>query len=200
MAGQRSACRLSMAKRILQCPTRTSGEAARGELGWMRMDARYQLARVLFWGKLHLMPADTPARLVFEASAAAHALTDAADGAVPDAAAAEGWPVSYAQPTRHGLVPWCAQLKLDLHQLGLRAAFDDPSAVLARWTRHVAAESARRGAGTGTAALVARRHRFAHAAHLRHTQVRTRLTAAGTVPHSQSRWLERSAVWPADAR
>ena len=108
----------SMAKRILQCPGRTSDEAARGELGWMRMDARYQLARMLFWGKLQLMTADSPARLVFEASQAAHAWSLAGDQQLSQAAADEGWEPAYAAPTRYGLVPWCAQLAVDVAQLG----------------------------------------------------------------------------------
>ena len=71
----------AMAKRILGVSTRTSSTAARGELGWMSMDGRWQKARVTFWGKLLTLPADCPARLVYEASAAAFAFHGGIDPA-----------------------------------------------------------------------------------------------------------------------
>ena len=69
---------IMMAKRILGVSIRCSSEAARGELGWMKMDARWQKARVIFWGKLQTMARDSPARMVYEASAAAFAVSEAA--------------------------------------------------------------------------------------------------------------------------
>jgi hypothetical protein len=96
---------LTMGIRILQCSIRTSSEGVRGELGWMSMDARYQQARVCFWGKLQLMPADSPARLIYEASAAAHAASDAGDQRVHEVSADEGWSVVYAPSSDKGLVP-----------------------------------------------------------------------------------------------
>ena len=140
----------AMAKRILQCPGRTSDEAARGELGWMRMDARYQLARVLFWGKLQLMAADAPARLVFEASQAAHAFSPAGDQQLSQAAADEGWEPAYASPTRYGLVPWCAQLAVDVAQLGafIQQCWRRPELIaergLKRWREEVSEAVVRR--------------------------------------------------------
>jgi hypothetical protein len=63
-----------MAKRILQVSKRTSSEVVRGELGLQLLEARWQKARLLFWGKLRSMPLDTPARRVLLASEAAFAL------------------------------------------------------------------------------------------------------------------------------
>ena len=42
----------SMGRRILGVNRKTSGAAVRGELGWWRMEARRDLARLRFWGKL----------------------------------------------------------------------------------------------------------------------------------------------------
>jgi len=121
------ALQLSMAKRILACSSRTSSEAARGELGLMRMEARYQQARVCFWGKLHTMPADSPARRVFEAGQLYYALSEAGDERMPAVSASEGWAVQYVQPVERGLTLWSAQLKADLYQLGMEAQYRDPT-------------------------------------------------------------------------
>jgi hypothetical protein len=112
----------SMAKRILGVTPRTSSTAARGELGWMSMDGRWQKARVIFWGKLQLMPASSPARIVYEASAAAFALEGAMErltASTPLVAAEDGWKVVYAaKEQRDPSLPWCAQLLTDVAQLG----------------------------------------------------------------------------------
>jgi len=112
----------SMAKRILGVSSHTSSTAARGELGWMSMDGRWQKARVIFWGKLQLMPADSPARMVYEASAAAFALEGAMEqltASTPLVEANDGWRVVYAaKEQRDSSLPWCAQLLVDFAQLG----------------------------------------------------------------------------------
>ena len=115
------------------------------------MDARYQLARVLFWGKLQLMAADAPARLVFEASQAAHAFSPAGDQQLSQAAADKGWEPAYAAPTRYGLVPWCAQLAVDVAQLGafIQQCWRRPELIaergLKRWREEVREVMVRRG-------------------------------------------------------
>ncbi len=100
----------AMAQRILGVPTHSSNTAVRGELGWMSMDGRWQKARVIFWGKLQYMPPDTPARLVYEASAAQFALSDAADrltASTPLVQAEDGWNVVYAtKQQKDPLLPW----------------------------------------------------------------------------------------------
>ena len=47
-----------MGKRILGVSKRTSNAAVRGELGWHRLEARRDLARLRFWGKIVLMSED----------------------------------------------------------------------------------------------------------------------------------------------
>jgi len=89
----------------------------------MSMDARWQKARVTFWGKLQLMPADSPARMVYEASAAAFAVSGGMDRlrvSLPLAEATEGFPVSYAgaQDGAGSFLTWCAQVQTDIAQLG----------------------------------------------------------------------------------
>jgi len=123
-----------MAKRILQVSKRTSNEAVRGELGLQLLDARWQKARLLFWGKLCSMPLDNPARRVLLASEAAFAFTEDADavaratrgGTDPSAAFA----VVYGSSRQSGgrSLPWCAQLQFDLAALGepLRAFWRSP--------------------------------------------------------------------------
>lgn len=123
---------IKMGKRILACPLQTSSEAVRGELGWHCMEARYQQARVVFWGKLQLMEPSNPARVIFEASQLFYAQSAAGDARVPDVPAEEGWAVTYAPPSAMGLTLWCAQLKGDLFQLGLSSFFNNPSSLLYR--------------------------------------------------------------------
>jgi hypothetical protein len=138
----------SMAKRILGVSSRTSSTAARGELGWMSMDGRWQKARLIFWGKLQLMPADSPARMVYEASAAAFALEGAMEqltASTPLVEPSDGWKVVYAATEqRDSSLPWCAQLLTDTAQLGreLQAVWRNPALIsrmgLARWRQQVA--------------------------------------------------------------
>jgi hypothetical protein len=45
----------SLGRRILGVSRMTSAAAVRGELGWWRMEARRDLARLRFWGKLYRM-------------------------------------------------------------------------------------------------------------------------------------------------
>jgi len=125
---------LSMGKRILKCSSHTPSEAVRGDLGWLSMEARYQTARVCFWGKLQIMPVESPARRIFEDSMTQHAATIAADRPVQAVEAAAGLPVTYVQSNMRqdrGLVPWCAQLKTDLYQLGMRDDWDNPAPMIA---------------------------------------------------------------------
>lgn len=127
----------AMGKRILACPLRTSSEAVRGELGWMSMEARYQQARVCFWGKLTQMQHATPARLVYELSqehSARH--RESAISQCADSEPSEGLAVLYAQPRggTHGLIEWAAQVEVDLRQLGLTAYWRNPALVSAKWS------------------------------------------------------------------
>ncbi len=112
----------AMAKRILRVSTHTSSTAVRGELGWVSMDARWQKARVVFWGKLQCMPPTCPARLVYEASAAAFALSGAMErltASTPPVSPTDGWKVVYAAKEQaDASLPWCAQLLTDVAQLG----------------------------------------------------------------------------------
>ena len=107
----------------------------------MSMDGRYQQARVIFWGKLQLMPADSPARRVFEWSMLEYAQSDAADRRIHEVNAEDGWMVTRAPTVKHGLIPWCSQLREDLFQLGLRSAYENPVGALAvgisAWKRTV---------------------------------------------------------------
>jgi hypothetical protein len=111
---------LTMAKRILQCPTRTSDVAVMGELGWQSMEARYQQLRVLFWGKVQMMPSGSPVRQMYEASLIFYASTDADDYRVNAVEPKEGWDIVRPDSVSAGQTLWCAQFKCDLFQLGLR--------------------------------------------------------------------------------
>jgi hypothetical protein len=136
----------TMAKRILHVPTRISSEAARGELGWLSMDARWQKARVIFWGKLKLSLPESPARRVLEASMEQFAVSDAADRVQQLAQpvdAEDGWSVVYASSVLKEPLPWCAQVQTDVAQLGdsVRAVWrsaDGPVGVgLTQWRQLV---------------------------------------------------------------
>ena len=139
---------LSMGKRILKCSPHTPSEAVRGDLGWLSMEARHQQARVCFWGKLQFMAADIPARRVYEESMRQHAATDAADHHPEPAELSDGHPVVYVRPSKHGLVPWCAQLQSDLYQLGMCEDWNNTAAMLAlglpAWKTRVKAAVLRR--------------------------------------------------------
>ena len=123
---------LAVGKRILQCPTRTCDVGVRGELGWHCMESRFQQLRVGLWGKLQLMAAHMPARLVYEESLrhyhrfasgdVDHAITyEAAEGAQV--------PRPFEKTTDRVSSLWCAQLQRDLYSLGLRSFWDQPSSV-----------------------------------------------------------------------
>jgi hypothetical protein len=134
----------AMAKRILGVPTRCSNTAARGELGWISMDGRWQKARLIFWGKLQCMPKESPARRVYEASAAAFALSHAADrltASTPLVQPEDGWSVVYASKQQtDASLPWCAQVQCDVAQLGstLQEVWRSQALLTGkdRWTLH----------------------------------------------------------------
>ena len=114
---------VTMGKRILQCWTHTTNEAVLGELGWQLLEARAQQLRVSFWAKLLAMPPDSPARLVYDASLVAYSASVSGDHSLPTGAAltaADGWQVYYHPPSEPGVTPWPAQIKADLHTLGLQ--------------------------------------------------------------------------------
>jgi len=112
----------TMAKRILGVSTRCSSTAVRGELGWISMDARWQKARLNFWGKIQFMSEDSPARLVYEASAVEFAKSEASDRllhSTPLVEPEEGFEVVYAAKRQgDSSLPWCAQIQTDIAQLG----------------------------------------------------------------------------------
>ena len=69
------------------------------------------------------MPPDSPARLVYDASLAAYSASDSGDHSLPTGAAltaADGWSVYYHSPSEPGVTPWPAQIKADLHTIGLQ--------------------------------------------------------------------------------
>jgi hypothetical protein len=120
---------LKMAKRILKCKQRTSDAAVMGELGWQKMEARYQQLQVSFWFKIQLMPKHAPARRIYEASMRFYSSNDAGDERVPAAAPEEGWPVVHVTGSTPGSTLWCAQLKRDLFQLGFEHCWNSPELV-----------------------------------------------------------------------
>ena len=60
-----------MGKRILGVSKRTSNAVVRGELGWQRLEARRDLARLRFWGKIILMSEDRLVKKVYRIRKAA---------------------------------------------------------------------------------------------------------------------------------
>ena len=60
-----------MGKRILGVSKRTSNAVVRGELGWHRLEARRDLARLRFWGKIVLMSEDRLVKRVYRVRKAA---------------------------------------------------------------------------------------------------------------------------------
>ena len=60
-----------MGKRILGASKRSSNAAVRGELGWDRLEARRDLARLRFWGKIVLMSEDRLVKRVYRVRKAA---------------------------------------------------------------------------------------------------------------------------------
>jgi hypothetical protein len=65
------------------------------------------------------MPADRPARLVYNASLAWYSRSECSDHRVAAVPASEGWEVWRHPSAEHGLLPWPAQLKCDLYTTGL---------------------------------------------------------------------------------
>ena len=122
---------LRMAKRILQCPIRTTGVAAMGELGWLSMEARHQQLRVGFWSKILRMPANSPTRLVYDETLRFHAANACESDGVPAVRPCEGWQVYRAPIATAVSSLWCAQLQRDLFTLGLESAWNDPATVVA---------------------------------------------------------------------
>jgi len=135
-----------MAKRILKCAIRTSSEAVRGELGWMKLEARYQQARVCFWGKIQRMDLTAPARMVYKVSQShASSHREPLDARRVDLPLSEGSPVIFrkALPGAHGLVEWAAQMEIDLRQLDLGEYWRNPAMINAlteiQWQQKVKA-------------------------------------------------------------
>ena len=60
-----------MGKRILGVSKRTSNAVVRGELGWQRLEARRDLARLRFWGKIVLMSEDRLVKKMYRVRKAA---------------------------------------------------------------------------------------------------------------------------------
>jgi hypothetical protein len=85
------------------------------------MEARYQQLGVSFWGKVQMMSTGSPVRQVYEASSIFHASTDAGDYRVHAVESEEGWDIVRPDSASAGQTLWCAQLKCDLFQLGLRS-------------------------------------------------------------------------------
>jgi len=111
---------VTMAKRILQCPTRTSSVACRGELGLVSLESRYQQLRLCFYGKIIKSGRGTPLREVFEASMSLSASSDGGDERVPDVAPEDGWTIYRPSSiSNRGLILWCEQIKCDLAQVGM---------------------------------------------------------------------------------
>jgi len=119
-----------VAKRILQCPFRASNTAARGELGWITLEGRWQALRVGFLSKLLRMSGDRPARQVYNESISVfHSMAATHEGvvAVP---AEEGWPIQRAgRAAPPAAQLWCAQLQRDLYALGLAEFWDAPERI-----------------------------------------------------------------------
>ena len=126
---------LQVAKRILQCPIRTAGLAAMGELGWSSLEARWQQLRVGFWGKLLRMPPLSPARLVYDETVRFYALNACESDLCPTALPSEGWQV-YRSPIKTAVASlWCAQIQRDLFTLGFEAEWSRPAATVLRFAQ-----------------------------------------------------------------
>jgi hypothetical protein len=129
----------SMMRRILGAPMSTSAAAMRGELGWKSMEARFQMLRVGFWGRIQAMAEDCPARLVYDASL--HHCALSRDAVRPTPEVNVQW--ATAEAGEHALVLWPMQVRLDLFQLGLDAEYCNPSLMAgpgvppARWATTV---------------------------------------------------------------
>jgi hypothetical protein len=60
-----------MGRRILGVSRRTSNAVVRGELGWQRLEARRDLARLRFWGKMVMMSEDRLVKKIYRIRRAA---------------------------------------------------------------------------------------------------------------------------------
>ena len=87
-----------MGRRILGVSSRTSHAVVRGELGWQRLEARRDLARLRFWGKIVLMSEDRLVKKVYR-------IRKEAEDQVGDKK------------------NWCHRTKSLLEQLGLRSVW-----------------------------------------------------------------------------
>jgi hypothetical protein len=59
---------LAMGKRILRCKPNTSNEVVRGELGWWRMKARRDEARLRYWARLVRMEGNRVPKITYQTS------------------------------------------------------------------------------------------------------------------------------------
>ena len=119
---------VNVAKRILQCPIRTSGDAAMGELGWQSLEARWQQLRLCFWSKILRSPSTSPIRRVYDETVRFHSLHASEEDFVPSAAAAEGWEVYRARSVNGMASLWCAQIQRDLFTVGVESVWNSPAA------------------------------------------------------------------------
>ena len=112
----------TMVKRILRVSTRCSSTIVRGELGWISIDARWQKARINYWRKIQFVLKDSPAKLVYEASAVEFSKSEASDRflhSTPLVEPEEEFEVVYAAKQQSdSSLPWCAQIQTDIAQLG----------------------------------------------------------------------------------
>ena len=97
-----------MARRILQCPDRTSGAFLLSELGWLPLRAARDRARLLFWHKLEEMRRRQPRRIASRVLTAARLRAEEVEV-----------PGTY----------WCAGTRAVLASLGLSAAWSSSTAV-----------------------------------------------------------------------
>lgn len=124
----------AMGKRILQCSTRTSSAAVRGELGWHSMEARFQQLRVSFWGKIQMLQFDLPTKIIYEASLEEFSSQICKGGGEQEQPAVDaelGWDIMRPESSELGLTLWPALIRFDLFSLGLKSYWDNPSSVIA---------------------------------------------------------------------
>jgi len=122
-----------VARRILQCPHRASGTAARGELGLMSLESRWLQQRLSLWGRLQRAPAALPARWVYEESVRMYQdprwLSESEVVPAPESHPEAPWaPVRAAFSSGLSSL-WCAQLHRDLASIGQLSAWERPEGV-----------------------------------------------------------------------
>ena len=140
-----------MGKRILQCPPRTRNTVVRGELGWQSMEGRWLKSRLCFLSKLLRMPADSPARIVFDAARLMYASSSRSDADVAQLTpveATDGWSMMRAAREDGGLTLWIAQLHLDCMHTGLAAEWRNDALITGdshlQWKNRVATAVSKR--------------------------------------------------------